>query len=94
VHEANFPVAVFNVWGLPALPEDRAYQLWLTASDGTRTSGALFKTTPSQEIVSVLVRSPVPVGEMLGFGITVEPEAGSAAPTGPRIIGAEFDSSP
>ncbi len=94
VYEENFPVAVFNVWGLPPLPDDKAYQLWLFNPDGTRTTGALFRTTAAQELISILIRSPVPLGEVLGFGVTVEPETGSPAPTGPRIIGAEFEHSP
>ena len=94
VYEGNFPLAVFNVWGLPPLPEDQAYQLWLFNPDGTRSTGALFRTSASQELISVLIRSPVPLGEVLGFGVTVEPDTGSQAPTGPRIIGADFDHSP
>jgi len=94
VYEGNFPLAVFNVWGLPTLPEDQAYQLWLFNPDGTRSTGALFRTSTSQDLISVLIRSPVPLGEVLGFGVTVEPNTGSPAPTGPRIIGADFDHSP
>jgi anti-sigma-K factor RskA len=94
VYEGNFPLAVFNVWGLPPLPEDQAYQLWLFNSDGTRSTGALFRTAESQELISVLIRSSIPLGEVLGFGVTVEPDTGSQAPTGPRIIGADFDHSP
>jgi anti-sigma-K factor RskA len=76
------------------LPEDQAYQLWLFNPDGTRSTGALFRTSTSQDLISVLIRSPVPLGEVLGFGVTVEPDTGSPAPTGPRIIGADFDHSP
>lgn len=94
VYEGNFPLAVFNVWGLPPLPEHQAYQLWLVHSDGTRSTGALFRTTASQELISVLIRSPVPLGEVLGFGVTVEPNTGSQSPTGPRVISADFESSP
>lgn len=94
VYEGNFPLAVFNVWGLPPLPVDQAYQLWLFNPDGTRSTGALFRTSTSQELISVLIRSPIPLGEVLGFGVTVEPNTGSQAPTGPRIIGADFDHSP
>jgi len=94
VYEENFPLAVFNVWGLPPLAEDEAYQLWLFNPDGTRSTGALFRTTESQELISVLIRSPIPLGEVLGFGVTVEPDTGSQSPTGPRIIGADFDHSP
>jgi len=94
VYEENFPLAVFNVWGLPASAEDQTYQLWLFNPDGTRSTGALFRTTESQELISVLIHSPIPLGEVLGFGVTVEPDTGSQSPTGPRIIGADFDHSP
>ena len=94
VYEGNFPIAVFNVWGLPPLPEDQAYQVWLFSPDGTRSTGALFRTTESQQLISVLIRSPIPLGEVSGFGVTVEPDTGSQSPTGPRIIGADFDHSP
>ena len=94
VYEESFPVAVLNVWGLPASAEDQAYQLWLINPDGTRISGALFRTAESQELISVLIRSPIPFGEVTGFGVTVEPDTGSPAPTGQRMLGADFDHSP
>jgi len=94
VYEENFPVAVLNVWGLPASAEDQAYQLWLFNPDGTRTTGALFRTAESQELISVLIRSPIPFGEVTGFGVTVEPDTGSPAPTGQRMLGADFEPSP
>lgn len=94
VYEGSFPVAVFNVWGLPPLPVDQAYQLWLVSADGTRSSGALFTAPESQDFVSVLVRSPIPLGEVLSFGVTIEPGGGSPEPTGPRVLGVDINPSP
>lgn len=94
VYDPNSPVAVLNAWGLPQLPPNQAYQLWLLNSDGTRSSGALFAPGESQDFVSVLVRSPVPFGEVLGFGVTIEPGGGSLEPTGRRVLGADLEHTP
>ena len=94
VYEPNSPVAVLNAWGLPPLPRDQTYQLWLVNSDGTRSSGALFTPDESQAFVSILVRSSIPLGEVLGFGVTIEPGGGSPEPTGRRVLGADLEHTP
>ncbi|MFQ5922159.1 MAG: anti-sigma factor domain-containing protein [Anaerolineales bacterium] len=90
VYDPGFPVAVLSTWGLEELPHHQAYQLWLVNQDGTRSSGALFSPAGTQDFVSVLVESPIPIGEYRGFGVTVEPAQGSAEPSGPPILSGDF----
>jgi anti-sigma-K factor RskA len=75
---------VLEAKDLPALPADRAYQLWLVNPDGTRDSGALFKVTNAEEWI--VVTGAKPLGQYANFGITVEPSTGSPGPTGPGAL--------
>lgn len=79
-------VAVLYAWGLPALPKGRAYQAWLSDEAGQRVSAAIFHSLESEQFSLVLIRAPNPVGEFTGFGVTIEPEGGSLAPTGERVM--------
>ena len=67
--------------GLPALPEDKAYELWLISDtgavpaglvDGSKSDGTLMVTGPMEGVTH--------------FGITVEPATGSPAPTTNPIV--------
>ncbi|MDO5743680.1 MAG: anti-sigma factor [Micrococcaceae bacterium] len=67
--------------GMPALPSDKGYELWLISSDGAVPAGMV---DGSQADGMVLVS-----GSMDGvthFGITVEPASGSPAPTTEPIL--------
>jgi anti-sigma-K factor RskA len=82
------PVALLCVYGLPALPTDKSYQLWLI-KEGQRDSGGLFRVT--QDGFGLLVIRPEhPLSEYSAVGITVEPAGGSPAPTSPRVLGASL----
>ena len=82
------PVALLCVYGLPALPTDKSYQLWLI-KEGQRDSGGLFRVT--QDGFGLLVIQPEhPLSEYSAVGITVEPAGGSSAPTSPRVLGASL----
>lgn len=70
--------------GLPVLPADKAYQLWLS-NGSSRTSAALFRVDASGA-ASVYVRSQRPLTSYTGCGITIEPAKGSPAPTGQRVL--------
>jgi anti-sigma-K factor RskA len=85
---ADSPVALLCVYGMPALPTDKTYQLWLIR-DGQRDSGGLFRVT--QEGFGLLVLRPDrPLSEYTAVGITAEPAGGSPAPTSPRVLGASL----
>jgi hypothetical protein len=82
------PVALLCVYGLPALPADKTYQLWLI-KDGQRDSGGLFRVTQDGFGLHV-IRTERPLSEYSAVGITVEPAGGSPAPTSPRVLGASL----
>jgi anti-sigma-K factor RskA len=71
--------------GLPVLPQDRQYQLWLI-KDGQRTSGGTFSIGASG-YAALQVNSPEPLSNYQNFGITVEPYGGSSGPTGNKVLG-------
>ena len=74
---------VFAGTGVPAPPPDRRYQLWITT--GTRTiSGGILPDLSSGALAVLAVPSdstgPVTVT------VTLEPNEGSTAPTGPPVL--------
>lgn len=81
-------VALLCVYGMPALPSDKTYQLWLI-KDGKRDSGGLFRVT-QDGFGLLVVRPDLPLSEYSGLGVTVEPAGGSPAPTSPRVLGASL----
>jgi anti-sigma-K factor RskA len=80
--------ALLCVYGMPALPADKTYQVWLT-KDGKRDSGGLFQVSPDGFGLLVL-RPERPLSEYSAVGITVEPAGGSPGPTSPRVLGASL----
>lgn len=75
-------IGVLQAQGLPALADDRVYQLWLVRPDGSRDTGALFRGPGD-----ILVTAPQAFSTYARFGVTVEPAGGSSAPTGPGALG-------
>ena len=76
------------VYDLPALPDDRTYQAWLVR-DGQRTNAGTFRVSGDGYGV-LLVRAGQPLESFDSLGITEEPAGGSAAPTGPRLMGGKL----
>lgn len=72
---------------LPDPGEGKTYELWLVVDDGVTPAG-LFTPDDGQ------VREVLPVDdiEALGFGVTIEPAAGSAQPTGDILLSGTLDS--
>jgi anti-sigma-K factor RskA len=70
---------------LPQLDEKQQFQLWLIDENGTRTSGGVFSVRDGYG--SVWVKSPQPLISYPAFGVTIEPEGGSPAPTGDKVLG-------
>ncbi|HEX7309449.1 anti-sigma factor [Lentzea sp.] len=68
--------AVFLADGLPALPSDRAYQLWVVEPGGPRSAGLL----NGEPVVAD------GVANAQALALTVEPSGGSAAPTTTPVI--------
>ena len=66
----------------------KQYQLWLVK--GTqRTSGGVFSVGADGYAV-MEIETTLQLTEYTGFGITIEPQGGSAGPTGPKVLGGSF----
>ena len=74
------------VYDMPTPPQGMAYQFWLIDANGDRTSGGMF-TVDAQGRSWQLFRAPKALSNYHGVGITVEPEGGSAKPTGTKMMG-------
>ncbi|HEV3305572.1 MAG TPA: anti-sigma factor [Candidatus Sulfotelmatobacter sp.] len=76
---------VFLANNMPALPPQKAYELWLIPTSGNPIPAGVFK--PDAHGSASVVNPPLPAGtEAKAFAITVENEAGSAAPTTPILM--------
>ena len=70
---------------LPALPAQKAYELWLIPTSGNPIPAGVFK--PDAHGSASVVNPPLPAGaEAKAFAITVENEAGATAPTMPIVM--------
>jgi anti-sigma-K factor RskA len=76
---------VFIANNMPALPPQKAYELWLIPTSGAPVPAGVFK--PDARGSATVVEPPLPAGvEAKAFAITVEPEQGSATPTMPIVM--------
>lgn len=73
---------------LPPLPEDRAYQLWLINDAGPVSAGVL-ETTADGRVIHLLSQV-VTADRFSAVAISVEPAAGSEAPTTTPIVVGEI----
>ncbi len=81
-------LAQLQVSGLPPLPADAQYQLWLIR-DGVRSNGGVFSVGPDGK-AQLIVTAESPLDSFHAFGITVEPYGGSPGPTGPKVLGGKL----
>jgi anti-sigma-K factor RskA len=85
--ESTSSTGVLVVHDLPALPENKSYQLWLIDAAGKRDSGAIFNTsTDSGNTTSLIVSTPRGLKQYVKCGISIEPRGGSPKPTGPAAL--------
>ena len=76
---------VFLASNMPALPPQKAYELWLIPTNGAPIPAGVFK--PDAHGSATVIEPPLPAGvEAKAFAITVEPEQGSATPTMPIVM--------
>lgn len=76
---------VFVANNMPALPSQKAYELWLIPTSGTPIPAGMFK--PDAHGSATVVNPPLPPGmEAKAFAITVENEAGALTPTMPIVM--------
>ena len=88
IYLRNRSSLIFFASNMPALPPQKAYELWLIPTNGSPIPAGVFK--PDAHGSATVINPPLPAGvEAKTFAITVEPETGSAAPTSsPIMIGA------
>ena len=82
--------AVLILRGLPAIPENQTYQVWLISPDGDRTSAGLIRPQTDVPFISEPLYSTQDLVNFIGVGMTIEPAGGSDAPTGMQIFRVDF----
>ena len=82
-------VGLMLTYWLPKINADQRFQVWLVTPDGQRDSGGLF-TADARGNAHVIINAPAPFAKYKSVGVTVEPAAGSAGPTTPRVCGGEI----
>lgn len=76
---------IFLASNMPPAPAGKAYELWLIPANGAPIPAGVFK--PDAHGSATVVNPPLPAStEAKAFAITVEPEAGSSAPTLPILM--------
>jgi anti-sigma-K factor RskA len=82
--------AVLILRGLPAIPENQTYQVWLIAPNGERMSGGLVRPQTDVPFISQPIESAQDLANFVGVGMTIEPAGGSDHPTGTQVFRIEF----
>ena len=75
--------AVFLAGQLPPLEAGRVYQLW-SLKDGQPASAGVFETVAGGTAIHVV--EDVPETTPDAWAVTIEPEGGVPAPTGPMVL--------
>lgn len=76
--------AVFYATDLPALTDDRTYQLWFIA-DGTPVSAGIFDVDDDGSAM-VLVEDTAALDQIQLWAVTIEPAGGVPQPTGEMVL--------
>ena len=82
--------AVLILRGLPAIPENQTYQVWLIAPNGDRTSAGLVRPQTDIPFISQPLSSAQDLANFVGVGMTIEPAGGSDHPTGSPVFRINF----
>lgn len=76
---------IFLASNIPAVPSQKAYELWLIPMKGAPMPAGMFK--PDAHGSAMVLNPPLPAGmEAKAFAVTVEPESGSSTPTMPIVM--------
>lgn len=85
IYARNRGSLIFLATNMPALPPQKAYELWLIPATGAPIPAGVFK--PDANGSATVINPPLPGNvEAKTFAITVEPEIGSPAPTSQIIM--------
>jgi hypothetical protein len=84
VWSADRREAVLLTAGLPPAPAGKAYEAWVIAS-GPPVAAGVFRTDNIGAAVHALTRLD-DVAHAKTFAVTLEPESGTSAPTGPMVL--------
>jgi len=82
--------AVLILRGLPSLPADQTYQVWLIDPNGDRTSAGLLRPQSDLPFLSEPIDATQDLANFVGVGMTIEPAGGSDHPTGMQIFRIDF----
>jgi len=77
--------SVVVVSGLAAAPEGKIYELWALRGDRPPEPAGLFAVGPEGSLARRAARVERPA-EVTAFAVSIEPAAGSQAPTGPIVL--------
>ncbi len=75
--------------GLPVLPHDQRYQVWLFTTDDQQQSAGLLAVEADGDVRAFL-QTPAPFANYVGVALTAEPATGSAIPTSDLVLGGSF----
>lgn len=75
--------------GMPKLPDNQRYQVWLFTTANTQESAGLLPVGDNGDL-RALLETPDPFAEYVGVGITAEPQTGSPVPTSDLVLGGSF----
>jgi len=76
---------LFYVAHLPSLPSGRTYELWLIPAQGAPVDAGIFNTDSIGN--GQVILPPLPSGLTAKvFAVTIEPQGGVPAPTGPKVL--------
>jgi anti-sigma-K factor RskA len=75
--------------GLPPLPQDQQYQVWLFNTDDQTVSAGPVALQADGE-VRALLQTPDPFVDYVGVALTAEPQTGSLDPTSDMVLGGSF----
>ena len=82
--------AVLILRGLPALPENKTYQVWWITPNGERTSAGFVWPQTNIPFISEPISSNQDLANFVGVGMTIEPTGGSDHPTGKQVFQIDF----
>jgi hypothetical protein len=75
--------------GLPVLPQNQRYQVWLFTADDQQQSAGLLAVGPDGDLRAFL-ETPAPFADYVGVALTAEPATGSVVPTSDLVLGGSF----